>query len=194
MYGNGKIDWFQGSTLPKIPIIWMKFSNKSCWDFNFLEKIYCAHMSISSWTVARGFERLPCLKYYNVQKWGNRLTLRLNTAKNTDYMKKVWRGQFFKGHIYNYLKRHCMGGGWFKSRGYRWLARHPWTCFTAVTWEKITLHKNYLYTFRSSYYFLIKYFFAMKSLWFRTFTASSVKWFEAWDSEICLVKWPQQHE
>ncbi len=46
---------------------------------------------------------------------------------------------------------------------------------------KITLHENYLYTFRSSYYFLIKYFFVRKSLWFRNFIVSSAKWFEAWN-------------
>ncbi len=40
------------------------------------------------WSGARGLERLVRSKYDNVQKWKNRLTLRLNTAKNTDYMEK----------------------------------------------------------------------------------------------------------
>ncbi len=52
--------------------------------------------------------------------------------------------------------------------GYRQLA----TCFVAASWEKITLHENYLLTFFGSYYILIKYFFARKSLWFCNFTAS----------------------
>ncbi len=45
-------------------------------------------MSISSRSGARGLERLPYLKYYDVLKWENRLTFRLNAAKNMDYMKK----------------------------------------------------------------------------------------------------------
>ncbi len=38
---------------------------------------------------ARGLKRLACLKYYNVWKCENRLTLELNAAENTDYMKKI---------------------------------------------------------------------------------------------------------
>ncbi len=45
-------------------------------------------MSISPQNGARGLEILPRLKYYNALKWENRLTLGLNTAKNTSYMKK----------------------------------------------------------------------------------------------------------
>ncbi len=45
-------------------------------------------MSISSQSGAMGLERLPCLKYYNVLKQENRLTLGLNAVKNIDYMKK----------------------------------------------------------------------------------------------------------
>ncbi len=37
---------------------------------------------------ARGLERLACLKYYNVWKYENRLTLVFNATENTDYMKK----------------------------------------------------------------------------------------------------------
>ncbi len=44
-------------------------------------------MSISHQSGARGLESLRCLKYY-VLKRINRLTLGLNAAKNTDYMKK----------------------------------------------------------------------------------------------------------
>ncbi len=45
-------------------------------------------MSISSQSGAEVFGGLSCLKYYNVLKWENSLTLGLNAAKNTDYMKK----------------------------------------------------------------------------------------------------------
>ncbi len=45
-------------------------------------------MPISPQSGALRLQILPCMKYYNVLKWKNRLTLRLNAAKNTDYMKK----------------------------------------------------------------------------------------------------------
>ncbi len=45
-------------------------------------------MSIFPKSRARGLERLPCSKYYNVLKRENRLTLGLNVAKNSDCMKK----------------------------------------------------------------------------------------------------------
>ncbi len=48
-------------------------------------------MSTSPQNGAWGLERLPYLKYYNVLKWENRLTLMLNAAKNTDYMKKSFK-------------------------------------------------------------------------------------------------------
>ncbi len=38
-----------------------------------------------------GLKRLPCSKYYYVQKRGKRLTFGLNPAKNTDYMKKRFK-------------------------------------------------------------------------------------------------------
>ncbi len=52
------------------------------------KKTQYAHMSISSRRRAVGLERLPYLKY-NVLKWENTLTLRLNAAKNIDYIKKA---------------------------------------------------------------------------------------------------------
>ncbi len=64
--------------------------------------------------------------------------------------------------------------------GYRQLTRQPRTCFVAVSREKITLHQNYLHTFCNLNYFLIKYFFVRKFLWFRNFTASRAKWFKVW--------------
>ncbi len=44
-------------------------------------------MSISPRSGAWGLEILPHLKYHNLRKRENRLTERLNAAKNTDY----WR-------------------------------------------------------------------------------------------------------
>ncbi len=64
----------------------------------------------------------------------------------------------------------------------------------AVSQEKITLHENYLHTFRSLHYFLIKYF-----LWENPFDFL-ILLLLAWNGskretrEICLVKWPQQCE
>ncbi len=46
-------------------------------------------MSIFPKSGARVLKKLPCLRYYNVQKLENRLTLWLNAAKNSDYMKKA---------------------------------------------------------------------------------------------------------
>ncbi len=46
-------------------------------------------MSVSLQNGARGLKILPCLKYYNVLKQENRLTLGLNTAKNTGFMKTI---------------------------------------------------------------------------------------------------------
>ncbi len=45
-------------------------------------------MSISLMSGTREFQRLPCLKYYNVLKWESRTTVRLNAAKINDYNKK----------------------------------------------------------------------------------------------------------
>ncbi len=42
--------------------------------------------------------------------------------------------------------------------GNRRLARQSQTHFVAILREKITLHKNYLHTFCSSYYFLLNFF------------------------------------
>ncbi len=43
----------------------------------------------------RVFQRLICSKYYNVLKQESRFTLRLNAAKNTDYIKKCVREKLF---------------------------------------------------------------------------------------------------
>ncbi len=41
-------------------------------------------MSISPKSIARGVQRLICMKYYNVLKWESRFTFEFNTAKNTN--------------------------------------------------------------------------------------------------------------
>ncbi len=53
-------------------------------------------MSISPHSGARWIQRLPCLKYFNVLKRKNRLTLGLNAAKNNDYMKKSLKWKFLR--------------------------------------------------------------------------------------------------
>ncbi len=52
-------------------------------------------MSSSHQSGVRGLEKLPCLKY-NVLKRENRLTLRLNAAKNTDYTKKILKWKLLR--------------------------------------------------------------------------------------------------
>ncbi len=74
---------------------------------------------------------------------------------------------------------------------------NSWDSCKHVSWlfcEKKMLHENYLHTLRSSYYFLIKYFFTEKSLWFHNFSTSSAKWFEAQDTrnqsrEVTTATW-----
>ncbi len=39
---------------------------------------------------ARGLQKWPFLKY-NMQEWESKFTLELTTAKNTDYIKNLWR-------------------------------------------------------------------------------------------------------
>ncbi len=51
-------------------------------------QVFRAHRSISPSSGARGLQRSVYLKSYNVQKRIIRFTLRLNTVKNTHYMKK----------------------------------------------------------------------------------------------------------
>ncbi len=68
MYWNEKEDKLEGLTLPKIPIISKKGSNKSCWRLNFLQKTVRSHVSISSQSGARALQRLPFSKYYYILK------------------------------------------------------------------------------------------------------------------------------
>ncbi len=75
--------------LQKIPILWKKGSSKSFLELNSLQKSHWAHMSISPWRGDRQLERFIWLKYYNVQKRQIIITLVLNVAKNTDFMKKA---------------------------------------------------------------------------------------------------------
>ncbi len=91
MQRNGKIDSFQSSMLPKIPIILKIASNKNCSKLNFLKKPQWMHIFISPRSGARGLQTLPCLKYYNVLQWESKFTLWLNGAKNTDYIKNCFK-------------------------------------------------------------------------------------------------------
>ncbi len=72
----------------KIPSIYKKVSNKNDLELNFLQKIQQVQISIFLMTGAKGFQRLTCLKYFNELEWESRFTLRLNTTKNVDYIKK----------------------------------------------------------------------------------------------------------
>ncbi len=70
------------------------------------------------------------------------------------------------------LKPPATNDSWDSLKNVSWLAREKKLRCTRIT-----------YTRFSSYYFFIKYFFARKSLWFRNFTASSMKRFEARDTK-----------
>ncbi len=80
-----------GSTLPKIRIISKHASTKSCGELNSVQKSKYAYMFIFLWSGAGGLQRLICFKYYIVPKWKSRFCLGLNTAKNTDYMRKRFK-------------------------------------------------------------------------------------------------------
>ncbi len=47
-------------------------------------------MSISTRSGARGLQKLPCFKYYNVLKWESRFTLGY-AVKITDYIEKCFK-------------------------------------------------------------------------------------------------------
>ncbi len=91
LYRYGKVDSLRGWILQKLPIISKKCSNKSCWELNFVQKIQWMHMFISIRSGAWGLERLTCFKYHIVLKWESRFTLRLNAAKITDCIKKLFK-------------------------------------------------------------------------------------------------------
>ncbi len=55
-----------------------------------------ACISISPRSGAKGFERLPFLKYYDVMEWESRFTLGLNPGKNADYIKKCFKQKLFR--------------------------------------------------------------------------------------------------
>ncbi len=48
-------------------------------------------MSISFRSGASGLKRLVCFKDYIVLRWESRFIFRLNTAKITDYIKKLFK-------------------------------------------------------------------------------------------------------
>ncbi len=88
---NGKVDSVWGSRPPKICIASKKALNESCSTLNFVQKSPQAHMSISSQSRARRLERYPSLKNNNVQKWGSRISLGLDAAKNKHHIKKSFK-------------------------------------------------------------------------------------------------------
>ncbi len=55
---NGKADSLLGWSLPKLPIISINCSNKSCWELNFVQKSQWTHTSISAREGARALEKL----------------------------------------------------------------------------------------------------------------------------------------
>ncbi len=63
-------------------------------------------MFISSRKEARWYQKLSCLKYYNVLKWESRSTLALNIAKITNYMRGVPKVSFpiSENHLKNKQK------------------------------------------------------------------------------------------
>ncbi len=68
--------------LPKLPIILKKASNRSRSALNLEQKKrnLWTHRSTSSRSEARGLQRWPYFKYYNVLKQENRFTLGLDVA------------------------------------------------------------------------------------------------------------------
>ncbi len=110
----------------------------------------------------------------------------------TEVYSSFW-GYFMRqiSYVSSFKLFHGRNGKITKSKGfsrkkrakasYRRLMRQIRTCLMVVSREKMMLHENHQHTFCSSYYFLIKYFYVRKSLWFHNFTTSKVKWFETWD-------------
>ncbi len=77
--------------LPKIRITSEKASNKSCSEFNFVQKSPRTHMSISHHSGARVPERLIQLKYEIILKRENTFTLGLIAAKNMRHIRKGFK-------------------------------------------------------------------------------------------------------
>ncbi len=59
--------------------------------FEFRTKKSEGHMSIFLQSGAKGFKNCHLLKYYNVRKWGSRLTLGLDAARNMHYIQKFFK-------------------------------------------------------------------------------------------------------
>ncbi len=74
--------------------------NKSCSALNSLQKSPWEHLCISFQSGARRLEGFPSSKYYNVQKWESRFTLRLDVAKNTHYIRKRFKYELFRINAY----------------------------------------------------------------------------------------------
>ncbi len=48
-------------------------------------------MSIFHRSGGKGFQKLPSLKYYNVQKWESRFTFEHDVAKSTHHIQKCFK-------------------------------------------------------------------------------------------------------
>ncbi len=73
--------------LQQIPIILKNASNKNCSELNFLEKNNRTHISNpQKWNYGA-----PKFATFEIE---NRITLELNAAKNTDYIKKCVKKLF----------------------------------------------------------------------------------------------------
>ncbi len=64
---------------------------KKCFKYKLLRIKFLTKNSVDPHVYPYPLQRLPCLKYYNVLKWGSRFTLGLDAAKITNYIKKSFK-------------------------------------------------------------------------------------------------------
>ncbi len=85
-----------GRMARKIMIYLKNALNKSCSEFNFLQKTQWTNVSISLYSGARGLQRLPFLKYFNALEWECTFTLGLNATENAKDIKKCFKQELFR--------------------------------------------------------------------------------------------------
>ncbi len=69
-------------------------SNKSCSALNCVQKSQWESIGAYAYLPQKwkyGPQRLPSLKYYNVQKWESRFFLGHDAAKNTQHIQKYFK-------------------------------------------------------------------------------------------------------
>ncbi len=76
--------------LPKIPNVSKNASNKSCAEWNFLQKTFSTHVAICLLSGERG----PAI--FEILKTLSRFSLGLNAAKNTYYIEKCFKQKLRK--------------------------------------------------------------------------------------------------